>query len=176
MRRVFAALAVMVLVVPSAASAQRGGGGGGGRSSGGLKEGFGGPSQSGITSSKIQDLNPLNILLKKHKDLSLTDDQSAKLKQMNDQLDEAQKPAMHSLDSLSQEIANLGPRPTGNDQGLAQQLNQSARMVAGNIRQQYDSVETAAKALMSDDQKKKADDVLNDSHDKLNKLVGRRGG
>jgi hypothetical protein len=177
MRRFVLAVAMVALAVPGLATAQRGGGG---RSRATSRtdmfgDEFGSRRKNAITSGKIQDLDPVAILIDKHKDLSLTDGQVDTLKQMNDKLREAQKPALHVLDSLNQAIANMGSNISGDDQSHYQTLNTFVRMVAGNLRQQYDSVENDARALMNDDQKQKADDVLRDSHDELMKLVGRGG-
>ena len=123
-----------------------------------------------VSSNKLRDLDPLGILLDKHGDLALTDDQVAKLRTMNDQLGELQKPAYHMLDSLDQELANIGSDPTSDEQTQMRTMNTFVHMIARNVRQQYDSVEKDAGALLTDDQKKKADDVLKDSHNQLAKL------
>jgi hypothetical protein len=164
----------VVMAVPGVVAAQRGGGTRSGATQRtelmGDQNARRGPS---ITSNKLRDLDPLAILIDKHKDMSLADSQVAKLKQMHDQLDEVQTPAYHVLDSLNQQLANIGSNPTGDDQARAQTLNTFVRMVASNMRQRYDSVERDALGLMSDDQKKRADDVLKDSHDELGKLLSR---
>ncbi|MGH7668559.1 MAG: hypothetical protein ACRENQ_03625 [Gemmatimonadaceae bacterium] len=129
-----------------------------------------------VTSNKLRDLDPLAILLDKHRDLALTDSQVVKLKDMRDRLGELQKPAYHMLDSLDQQLANVGSNPSADDQARMQTTNGFVRMVATNVRQQYDSVEKAAGALLTDEQKKKAGDVLKDSHDQLARLTARGGG
>ena len=180
MRRFLLVAALVTVAVPKAILAQRGGGRTGATSRTDMfGDEFGSKRKNAVTSGKLRDLDPLAILIDKHKDLNLSDAQVDTLKQMNDRLTEAQKPPLHVLDSLNQEMANMGSNPTGEDQGRYQTLTGFVRMVAGNIRQQYDSVETDAKAIMTDDQKKKADDVLKDSHNDLMKLAGRgerRGG
>jgi len=173
MRRYMIAVAVM-LVVPGVVAAQRGGG----RRSGAtqrtdLMSDQDSRRAQSITSDKLRDLDPLAILIDKHKDMSLTDSQVTTLKQMHVQLDDAQKPAYHVLDSLNQQLANIGSTSFGDDQSRAQTMNSFVRMIANNVRQHYDSVEHDALGLMSDDQKKKADDVLKDSHDQLGKLLSR---
>ncbi len=126
-----------------------------------------------VTSSKLRDLDPLAILVGKHKDLALTDSQVTALRTMDDQLGAVQKPAYHVLDSLDQELSNIGDHPTSDEQRQMQTANTFVRMIATHVREQYDSVEKAAGALMTDDQKHKADDVLKDSHDQLARLTAR---
>ncbi len=174
MRRIALLLSILI-VVPTAAVAQRGGGS---RSRATSRTDMFPNEQSqrrvtAVTSTKLRDLDPLTILLDKHGDLSLTDEQTAKLKSMNDQLAEHQQPAYHVLDSLTQQLANLGSNPSSDDQARAQTMNTFAHMIAGNVRQQYDSVEKEAGALLTDEQRKKANDVLKDSHDQLAKLTAR---
>ncbi len=168
-----ALLLALLMIVPSLSFAQRGGRTRSGATS--RTDMF--PSDqarqraTAVTSSKLRDLDPLAILLDKHGDLALTDEQAAKLKSMNDQLGELQKPAYHVLDSLDQELANIGSDPTSDEQARMQTMNSFVRMIAKNVRQQYDSVEKESGAVMTDDQKKKAEDVLKDSHDQLTRLL-----
>ncbi len=129
-----------------------------------------------VTSSKLQDLDPLSILIDKHKDMQLSDSQETALKSMNDQLRTAQKPAFHALDSLNQQLANFGSNPSSDDQARMRTTSMFVRMVAGNIRQEYDSVEQQARGLLNAQQKKKANDVLKDSQKQLDQLAGRRRG
>jgi hypothetical protein len=178
MRRT-ALLLSFLMVVPALSLAQRGGGS---RSRATSRTDMFPDEQAQrrvttVSSSKLRDLDPLTILLDKHKDLSLTDDQMAKLKTMDGQLAEMQQPAYHVLDSLDQQLANLGSHPSSDDQARMQTTSAFTHMIAGNVRQQYDSVEKVAGALLTDDQKKKADDVLKDSHNQMAKLAerGRRG-
>ncbi len=126
-----------------------------------------------VTSSKLRDLDPLAILVDKHEDLALTDSQVTALRTMDDQLGTLQKPAYHVLDSLDRELRNVGADPTSGGQQQMQTMNTLVRMIAGHVREQYDSVEKAAGALMTDAQKHKADDVLKDSHDQMGRLTAR---
>ncbi|HEX8726135.1 MAG TPA: hypothetical protein VF737_12180 [Gemmatimonadaceae bacterium] len=125
-----------------------------------------------VTSSKLRDLDPLAILLDKHGDLALSDSQVARLRTMNGQLGDLQKPAYRALDSLDQALANVGSNPSSDDQARMRTMNMFVRMITKNVRQQYDSVERDAGALLNDDQKKKANDALKDSHDQLARLLG----
>ena len=174
MRRTALLLSILI-VVPTVAVAQRGGGSRSRATS--RTDMF--PDERAqrrvttVTSAKLRDLDPLAILLDKHRDLSLTDDQTAKLKSMNDQLAELQKPAYHALDSLDQQMANLGNSSSSDDQARIGTMSTFVGMIAGNVRQQYDSVEKAAGALLTDEQRKKANDVLKDSHNQLAKLTAR---
>ncbi len=172
MRRI-ALLLSLLMVVPSMSQAQRGGRTRSGATS--RTDMF--PSDqmrrraSAVSSGKLRELDPLAILLDKHKDLALTDSQVTVLKTMDDQLGTLQKPAYHVLDSLDQELANIGSDPTSDEQRHMQTVNTFLHMIAKNVRQQYDSVEKDAVTLMTDDQKKKADDVLKDSHAQLARLL-----
>ncbi|HVA57097.1 MAG: hypothetical protein WBQ26_10630 [Gemmatimonadaceae bacterium] len=173
MRRFMLAIAILA-IVPSLSVAQRGGG----RSGGGRRttDRFGSGEAAtvpAISRQELADLDPLAILLDKRRDLKLTDDQTAKLEAMNGQLIDAQRPPFHALDSLNVELANLGSDLSSDDQAHARTLNVLSRMIASATRQRYDSVETVARALMTDDQKKAADDVLKDSHDRMERLVQR---
>jgi hypothetical protein len=173
MRRI-ALMLSMLMAVPTLAAAQRGGR----TRSGATTHTDMFPSDQArqramtVTSSKLRDLDPLAILLDKHGDLALTDSQVARLKTMNGQLGDLQKPAFRMLDSLDQELANIGSDPNADDQTRVRTMNTFVRMITRNVRQQYDSVEKDAGALLTGDQKKKADDVLKDAHDQLARLVG----
>lgn len=179
MRRTTLLLAIL-MIVPGVAAAQRGGR----TRSGATSRTNMFPDEqalhraNAVSSSKLRDLDPLSILIDKHKDMQLSDSQVNALKSMNEQLQTTQKPTFHALDSLDQQLANFGSNSSmsSGDQARMRTTTMFVRMVAGNIRQQYDSVEKQARGLLNDQQKKKANDVLKDSHNQLAKLVGRSRG
>lgn len=126
-----------------------------------------------VSSNKLRDLDPLAILIDKRKDVRLTDEQVAQLKQMHDQLDQVQQPVYHVVDSLNQKLANLGSSTSSDDQSRVQTTTSFLRLIAGTVRQRYDSVERDALGLLTEEQKQKAGDVLKDSHEELIKVTGR---
>ena len=174
MRR-FVLLSAALLVLPSLAAAQRGGRTRTGATSRTDMFSDNAPARRRITitSDKLRDLNPLHILIDKRGDMNLNDDQVNKLKAMNDELEGVDKASFHVLDSLNTQLRRLGSSTSPDDQSRAQTMSGFTRMIAGNTRQRYDSVETAARAVLTDDQQKKAEDVLQDAHEQLARLAGR---
>ena len=176
MRRM-ALMALALAIAPALAAAQRGGSGSGATRR--TTDRFGTGEQvrvPAISRHELEDLNPLGVLLDKHGDLQLTDDQVAKLKAMDDQLNSENAAAFHALDSLNLELANLGSNPEGEDAARARTINILTHMVAGGTRQRYDAAEAQARALMTQDQQRRADDILKDDHDRLNRIAGRNRG
>ncbi|MDE3127894.1 MAG: hypothetical protein KGL38_07805 [Gemmatimonadota bacterium] len=98
-----------------------------------------------------------------------------RLKAMDGGLKKEQEPAFHALDSLNLEMANLGSDPQGDDAARARTISILTHMVAGGTRQRYDSAEAQARALLTADQQRKADDILKDDHDRLDRIAGRGG-
>ena len=104
------------------ALAQRGGGGGGGAGSkvqrGDKQADFSTMTGSTIKLSNkdLENISPLKLLLDKRKDLKLTDEQLAKLKDRDDKLKESMKPSFGALDSLRRIATPAGRKPDEGDQ------------------------------------------------------------
>ena len=177
MRRM-ALMALVLVTVPALAAAQRGRGG----ASAATRppdNPFGDAQRMrvpAISRHELEDLDPLAVLLDKRGDLKLSDDQTAKLRAMDEDLAKANAPAFHALDSLNLERTNLGNDPSDDNAGRVRTIDMLSRMVAGGTRQRYDSVETQALAVLTEAQKQKANDILKDDHDRLNRLTRRGGG
>ncbi|MDE3129152.1 MAG: hypothetical protein KGL38_14170 [Gemmatimonadota bacterium] len=178
MRRM-ALIAAVLAIAPGLAAAQRGSRTGSAATQR-TTDRFGTGEQARVPSvsrHELEDLNPLDVLLDKHGDLRLTDDQVARLKTMDQNLKQASEPAFHTLDSLNLELANMGSDPQGDDAARARTMNILTRMVANGTRQRYDSAEQDARALLTADQQKKAEDVLKVDHERLDRIAGHgRGG
>ncbi len=173
MRRIVV-LSALVLMFPALASAQRGGG----TRSEATKRSFGFDSTdsfsrrpAAVSARDLQELDPLAILLDKRKDLKLTDDQTAKLRDMEAKLDSAHRMPFRALDSLNREMPRGGSGMSDDDAATARTVGTLTRLIIGGVRERYDSVEKDARALLTDDQRKKADDVLGDSHDKWSRIA-----
>ena len=61
-----------------------------------------------LSNKDIENVSPLKLLIDKRKDLKLTDDQLAKLKDREDKLKESMKPSFGALDSLRRVSAPAG--------------------------------------------------------------------
>ena len=128
-----------------------------------------------VTSGKLRELNPLAILIDKRGDLALSDSQLTQIRTMNDSLEGVDREAFHALDSLNQQLNNLGSDPSPGEQDRAQTMRTLVRMITRTTRERYDAAESKARGLLTGDQKQKADDVLHDAHDDLARLAGRAG-
>ena len=177
-------VSALILMLPALASAQRGGGT---RSEAPKRSDFGfdssdsfGRRPAAVSARDLQELDPLAILLDKHKDLKLTDEQTVKLRDMEAKLDSAHRMPFRALDSLNRQMPRGGSGMSDDDAATARTVGTLTRLIIGGVRERYDSVEKDARALLTDDQRKKADDVLGDSHDKLSRIAragrGPRGG
>jgi hypothetical protein len=168
MRTRFLTIALMVAlpalsVHPFPALAQRGGGGGGGGRDRGTKP----PDYSAMSGSTIklsnkdiENVSPLKLLIDKRKDLKLTDDQLAKLKDQEDKLKESMKPSFGALDSLRRIATPAGRSPDEGDKARMMDTRRRFTEVVTGIRVQYDGAATDAVSLLDETQQQQAKDLL----------------
>jgi hypothetical protein len=147
------------------ALAQRGGGGGGAGSKvqrGDKQADFSTMSGSTIKLSNrdIENISPLKLLIDKRKDLKLTDDQLAKLKDHEDKLKESMKPSFGALDSLRRIASPAGRNPDEGDRARMMDTRRRFTEVVTGIRVQYDGAATDALSLLDETQQQQAKDLL----------------
>jgi len=176
---------VLIGSIASISIAQRSGGGG----FGGDKKGSGAldqivresPVGLRLSNGDVEDMSPIKLLIDKRKDLKLTNEQQQQLKALGATLKETNAPHFKALDSLRNEIR---PR-AGADPDFENVRTQIAReTVVGAvkvIRGNYEASLKDAMAVLNDEQKPKAEEMLakqNADADKTlrDKLGGGRGG
>ncbi len=146
------------------ALAQRGGGGGAGSKvqRGDKQADYSMMSGSTIKLSNrdIEDISPLKLLIDKRKDLKLTDDQLAKLKDREDKLKESMKPSFGALDSLRRIATPASRNPDEGDRARMMDTRRRFTEVVTGIRVQYDGAATDAVAVLDETQQKQAKDLV----------------
>jgi hypothetical protein len=156
------------------ALAQRGGGGGGSKVQRGDKQAdFSSMTGSTIKLSNkdIENVSPIKLLIDKRKDLKLTDDQLAKLKDREDKLKESMKPSFDALDSLRRIATPAGRTPDEGDKARMMDTRRRFTEVVTGIRIQYDGAATDAVSLLDESQKKQATDLIQKQHAETDDMV-----
>jgi hypothetical protein len=152
----------MIVSLPALALAQRGGGGGGGRTRGDKVADFSDMSGSTIKLSNkdIESISPIRLLIDKRKDLKLTDDQLAKLKDRDDKLKESMKPSFGALDSLRRIATPASRTPDEGDRARMAETRRRFTEVVTGIRTQYDIAVGEVIPLLDETQQKQANDLV----------------
>jgi hypothetical protein len=156
------AIAFMISL-PTLALAQRGGGGGGGssRTRGDTKADFTDMGSTIKLSNKdLENVSPLKLLIDKRKDLKLTDDQLAKLKDREDKLKESMKPSFGALDSLRRIATPAGRTPDEGDQARMMATRRQFTLIVAGIRSQYDVAASEVIPTLDEAQQKQATDLV----------------
>lgn len=149
-----------MISLPALALAQRGGGGGG-RTRGDTKADFSDMNNTIKVSNKdLENISPLKLLIDKRKDLKLTDDQLAKLKDREDKLKESMKPSFGALDSLRRVSAPAGRTADEGDKARLVDTRRQFALVLTGIRSQYDDAANEAIASLDPTQQKQATDLV----------------
>jgi hypothetical protein len=166
--------ALPLLSLPALAQRGGGGGGGGGKVERGDKSAdFSTMSGSTIKLSNkdVENISPLRLLIDKRKDLKLTDDQLAKLKDRDDKLKESMKPSFGALDSLRRIATPAGRKPDEGDQARMMDTRRRFTEVITGIRVQYDGAATDAVALLDETQQKQAKDLIEKQRAEADEMV-----
>jgi hypothetical protein len=151
--------ALALLSLP--ALAQRGGGGGRGMGGDRGADPFNTSGSTIKLSNKdIENVSPIKLLIDKRKDLKLTDDQLAKLKDREDKLKESMKPSFGALDSLRRIATPAGRTPDEGDKARMMDTRRHFTEVVTGIRVQYDAAATEATSLLDETQQKQATELL----------------
>ncbi len=150
----------LMISLPALALAQRGGGG-----SRGMRSDTSSPfNNSGSTiklsNKDLENVSPLKLLIEKRKDLKLTDDQLAKLKDREDKLKESMKPSFGALDSLRRVAAPAGRTADEGDKARMLDTRRQFALVLTGIRSQYDDAASEAIATLDPTQQKQATDLV----------------
>jgi hypothetical protein len=153
----------LMLSLPALALAQRGGGAGSRVQRGDKQADYTNMLNSTtikVSNKDIENIDPLKLLVEKRKDLKLTDDQLAKLKDRDDKLRESSKLAFGALDSLRRLSAPAGRTPDDTDRARTMDTRRKfAEMVAG-IRAQYDMAFNEALPVLDESQQKTATELV----------------
>jgi hypothetical protein len=177
-------LAIAITVsIPALALAQRGGGG---RTRGDQMADFSNMNGATIKLSNkdLENISPLKLLIDKRKDLKLTDDQLAKLKEREDKLKESMKPSFGALDSLRRIAAPAGRTADEGDKARMMDTRRQFTLVITGIRSQYDDAANEVIAGLDAPQQKQATDLVQKQkseaddmiRDKLGSSPGSGGG
>ncbi len=97
-----------------------------------------------LSNKDIENVSPIKLLIDKRKDLKLTDDQLAKLKDREDKLKESMKPSFGALDSLRRIATPAGRNPDEGDRARMMDTRRRFTEVVTGIRVQYDGAATDA--------------------------------
>lgn len=177
-------IVVALTCIPALLFAQRGGGGGGG--GGGVRRpqaGFSGADDDSkkevkaLTSDDVRDGNPIHLLIDKRKDLKLTDEQLSALKDSESKLKDSTSSLFKAVDSLNM-VLRIAAR-SDDDDGSRAIMRQSRLKIAiavSNIRTAYDAYARDGVALLTPDQQKTANDLLQQQRDELDKKTRDRLG
>lgn len=174
---------VTLLFAPTVLIAQRGGGGaGGGRVERGDRRAnydeMNKLTTPGLQLSNrdVEDISPIKLLLDKRKDLKLTDDQQKQIKDIESRMRESVKPSFKVLDSLR----GVMKRPAGNlsDEERAQVsiARQEVGTVVGQIRESYAGSLKEAVALLSADQQKTAQELVDKQSQEAEEMLREKMG
>ncbi len=154
------------------ALAQRGGGGGGGRDRGTKPPDYSSMGSTIKLSNKdIENVSPIKLLIDKRKDLKLTDDQLAKLKDREDKLKESMKPSFGALDSLRRIATPAGRTADEGDKARMMDTRRRFTEVVTGIRVQYDGAATDAVSVLDETQQKQANDLIQKQRAEADEMV-----
>src|SRR5262252_647744 len=175
--RYLAASLIVGLTLPLLpALAQRGGGGGGGGSR--VQRGDQQADYSMMNGSTLklsnrdlENISPIKLLIDKRKDLKLTDDQIAKLKDREDKLKESMKPSFGALDSLRRIATPTSRNPDAGDQARMMDTRRQFTQVVSGIRIQYDAAATDAASVLDETQQKQAADLFQKQHAEADDMI-----
>jgi hypothetical protein len=171
----------MMISLPALAMAQRGGGGGGGsRVERGDKQadyGLMNGSTIKLSNKDLENVSPLRLLIDKRKDLKLTDDQLAKLKDRDDKLKESMKPSFGALDSLRRIATPASRNPDEGDRARMMETRRHFTEVVTGIRTQYDIAAGEVISTFDETQQKLAKDLVERQRAEAEDMIrGKLGG
>lgn len=169
------AAVALLIALPALAVAQRGGG----RTRGDAKPDYN--SMIGntfkLSNRDLENISPIKLLIDKRKDLKLTDEQIAKLKDREDKLKESTKPAFSALDSLRRAAAPMGSKADEGDAARVGSTRRAFTDVVKGLRTQYDAAFSDALPILDETQQKQATDLAQkqraEADDMINEKLGR---
>jgi hypothetical protein len=159
-------------------------GGMGGRGTGGMTRGTAGRGNAAdrfqVKVKDLQNQSPIKLLIDKRKDLRLSDDQLAQIKELETKLKDKNAPLFHAVDSLNGAVRTAASnRGTASDDSRStlRSLMQELMDTVEDIRDNYAASLATALPLLDDDQRKKADELLAKQAEEIEKASGgARGG
>lgn len=143
-----------------------------------LVAGASAPTQ--LTARDMEGISPVKHLLDKKKELGLTDDQVKRIKELDDSLKARNAPHFRDLDSLRKEMKPSDAVPEV-ERIRMRGVRRSLVGVVTSVRANYDAVEPDALALLTEDQRKSAEPMLEKERDEADEMLkkklggGRRG-
>jgi len=113
-----------------------------------------------LSNRDLENISPLKLLVDKRKDLKLTDDQLAKIKDREDKLKESMKPSFGALDSLRRIATPASRNPDEGDRARMMETRRRFTEVVAGIRTQYDIAVNAVIPMLDDTQQKLANELV----------------
>jgi hypothetical protein len=113
-----------------------------------------------LSNKDIENFSPIKLLIDKRKDLKLTDDQLAKVKDREDKLKESMKPSFGALDSLRRIATPASRNPDEGDRARMMESRRRFTEVVTGIRVQYDAAASDAVSLLDETQQKQAKELF----------------
>jgi hypothetical protein len=124
----------------------------------------------------VEDTDPLRVLIDKHKDLKLTDEQLTALKGAEDKVKDTNKPLLAIVDSVTREMrgAASDDTPSGQERMNASRIGlmTALREIANN----YDEAAKGAITTWSADQQKQATDLVDKKREDSQRALRERLG
>jgi hypothetical protein len=124
-----------------------------------------------LSNKDIENFSPIKLLVDKRKDLKLTDDQLAKLKDREDKLKESMKPSFGALDSLRRIATPASRNPDEGDRARMMDTRRRFTEVVTGIRVQYDGAATDAVSVLDETQQKQANDLIQKQRAEADEMV-----
>jgi hypothetical protein len=124
-----------------------------------------------LSNKDIENFSPIKLLIDKRKDLKLTDDQLAKLKDREDKLKESMKPSFGALDSLRRIATPASRNPDEGDRARMMDTRRRFTEVVTGIRVQYDGAATDAVSVLDETQQKQANDLIQKQRAEADEMV-----
>jgi hypothetical protein len=133
-----------------------------------------------LSNKDVENISPLKLLIDKRKDLKLTDDQLAKLKDIDGKLKEQNTSLFKMLDSLRKET-RPSARQSDEDRTRMMAARREVMGVVKDIRTNYDASLTTALPVLDESQRTTADGLIQKNNEDAEKMLrekigGRSGG
>ena len=174
-RRAFAVLALLLL--PSLAAAQRTkSGAASGRDKNLMSDDGSKDRRAEITVRDLEEQSPLRLLVDKRKDLKLSDDQLAKLKDLESKLKEKNGSLLRIVDSVNREMRPPRGEVTDEYRMKMRGLRNELMGAVQDIRNNYDVAAKEAVPALDAEQQKKAGELLDKQKADIEKKMGEKTG
>jgi hypothetical protein len=163
--------AASLLLLPSLATAQRSRGTEAVKKTDLFDKGADRPVGPTLRSGDVEDLNPVDLLVDKRKDLKLTDVQISQLKDSASTLRERTAPLLREVDSLVRVLKSGAASQSADDRVRTRDARQAINGVLTEIRTAYDSAAGSTRTLLDPDQQTKANELIGKRREKAEKAI-----